>query len=87
VTRADKQARRQAQHALYLMAHGYRCPGCGDDLNNDQDLVDDANPRDPRSCIDCCHREAAEDDYLPQLLDAHPQLWDDPNLNRLAEPT
>jgi hypothetical protein len=52
-----KRARRQAEHLEYLKAHGYACVYCAAELSDD-DLWEDVDPREPRSCQACCRQGA-----------------------------
>lgn len=60
MSRADKRLLRVQEHEYWLRGHGYRCVACGHDLDDD-DLVAGADPREPRTCMDCCGAEVPED--------------------------
>jgi hypothetical protein len=53
MTRAEKRAKRAAERLDWRKRHGWACVCCTADLDDD-DLIEDANPREPRVCIDCC---------------------------------
>jgi hypothetical protein len=57
MTRAEKRLLREQEHDRWLRSHGRRCVACGRDLDDD-DLDELADPREPRTCIDCCGTEA-----------------------------
>jgi len=56
VSRADKRLARLQEHDRWLKLHGRRCVACGRDLD-DEDLVEGVDPREPRTCLDCCGSE------------------------------
>lgn len=53
MSRAEKIAERQALRQLWRRMHGYACLVCGVDLD-DEDLVPDVDPREPRTCMEHC---------------------------------
>ena len=53
MSRAERIAERQALRLLWRRMHGYACIVCGIELD-DEDLVDDADPREPRTCMEHC---------------------------------
>jgi hypothetical protein len=53
MSRADRIAQRQAERERWRKLHGYACPVCGVDLDDD-DLTPGVNPREPRACAEHC---------------------------------
>lgn len=58
MTRTERRLARLQEHDRWLKLHGRRCVACGRDLDDD-DLVEGVNPREPRTCIDCCGSDVA----------------------------
>jgi hypothetical protein len=52
MSRTDKRLLRLQEHDRWLKWTGRRCVGCGRELDDDDYGGD--NPREPRSCINCC---------------------------------
>jgi hypothetical protein len=53
MSRTEKILRRRSNWLRWRKLHGYACVVCGIDLD-DTDLVDDADPREPRTCMEHC---------------------------------
>jgi hypothetical protein len=58
-SKAVKRLRREQEHDRWLRSHGRRCVACGRDLD-DEGLVDGVDPREPRTCVDCCGAEVPD---------------------------
>jgi hypothetical protein len=76
MSRADKRARRQAEHERWLRLHGRACITCGAALD-DNDRIAGTDPRQPRACIGCrdpdtdddAQRQAAQHQAAVKLRD------------------
>jgi hypothetical protein len=56
MSRADKIAQRRAERQRWRRLHGYACIICGCELDDD-DLWEDADPRQARPCMTHCGQE------------------------------
>jgi hypothetical protein len=72
VSRTDKRLLRLQEHDRWLKWTGRRCLACGSELDDD-DLLEDANPREPRVCTACCGSEVVLEVPPGQRL---PEGWD-----------
>jgi hypothetical protein len=58
--KAQKRLQRALERDRWLKAHGRRCVACGRALDDD-DLLEGVDPRQPRTCIDCCGAVVGDD--------------------------